>query len=431
VGLYLYTKGWSAALGEEIGDSAQMMDRGRALLGDPAACSEAIGRYQGGRPLPAFAGVRPDLAGIEARLALAEGKAHIVVVGNGGSIRNVWALYGALAGGGAARELHLLDGTDPSGLFGELAAGGGRFSPANTLLVSVSKSGDTENVVQETRLLAERGYPVLAVIGPGPSKLAALAEERGFDRFPHPEEVGGRFTAGQNTALLPLSLALGGADAARAVDAAFEEAHSRLAPSVSPAGNMAKALALELWRAELGGYTELFLPIYCKALTGLGELIVQLVHESYCKSGKGQTVLFAQAPESQHHTNQRYFGGRRNMAALSVRVQSHENDMSLRGEVSAADFLDLEHAGVAAEADRRGTPQMTLTLDGLGVGDVASAIALWQWAAVYGGLLREVNPFDQPAVEGSKTATIEMFEGFGPPAREALERFTREASHTL
>ena len=158
---------------------------------------------------------------------------------------------GALAGGAAARELHLLDGADPSGLFGELAAGGGRFSPANTLVISVSKSGDTENVVQETRLLAERGFPVLAVIGPGPSKLTALAEEKGFDRFPHPEEVGGRFTAGQNTALLPLSLALGGADAARAVDAAFEEAHSRLAPSVFTAGNMAKALALESGRLDI------------------------------------------------------------------------------------------------------------------------------------------------------------------------------------
>ena len=123
------------------------------------------------------------------------------------------------------------------------------------------------------------------------------------------------------------------------MDAAFEDAQSRLAPSVAPARNTAKALALELWRAELGGYTELFLPVYCKALSGLGELIVQLAHESYCKSEKGQPVLFAEAPESQHHTNQRYFGGRRNMAALSVRVQSHENDMPLRGEVSAADFL--------------------------------------------------------------------------------------------
>jgi glucose-6-phosphate isomerase len=99
--------------------------------------------------------------------------------------------------------------------------------------------------------------------------------------------------------------------------------------------------------------------------------------------------------------------------------------------VSAGEFLDLEHAGVAAEAEQRGVPHMVLTLDALCAEDVASAIALWQWAAVYGGLLREVNPFDQPAVEGSKKATVEMFEGFGPETRSRLERYTRDASQIL
>ena len=33
------------------------------------------------------------------------------------------------------------------------------------------------------------------------------------------------------------------------------------------------------------------MPIYAHALSGAGELIVQLVHESYCKAGCGQTIL--------------------------------------------------------------------------------------------------------------------------------------------
>ncbi len=272
---------------------------------------------------------------------------------------------------------------------------------------------------------------MLAVVSPGGSKLAALIEEKGLERFPHPAEVGGRYTAGQNNALLPLALAKGDIETARKLDTAFEAAHVRLGPSVPVEENMAKAMALRFWEAELAGYTELFLPIYAKALSGLGELVVQLVHESYCKAGKGQTVLFAEAPESQHHTNQRYFGGRGDMAGLTIRVNSFGSDFPLVGGVSAGDFLDLEHAGVAAEAERTGTPHMVLTLDALSPEDVASAIALWQWAAVYGGLLREVNPFDQPAVEGSKNATIEMFNRFGPETRQDLSRFTKDASVSL
>ena len=194
---------------------------------------------------------------------------------------------------------------------------------------------------------------------------------------------------------------------------------------------MAKHLALELWRAEQAGYTEVFMPIYAHALSGVGELIVQLVHESYCKAGRGQTILAAGAPESQHHTNQRYFGGRENVVGLSLCVGRFQEDARLAGGVSCTEFLHLEHAGVAAEAEGRGTPHMVLTLGSLAVADVCGLIALWQWAAVYGGLLRGVNPFDQPAVEGSKKATLEMFERFGDETKASLARFVRDAGYRL
>lgn len=426
--LHLYTRSWETPLQAMTG---QAWRHSQLLLDDEKACGAAIARHQGGKALPAFARERPDLAGIASKLGLAEGKEHVVVVGNGGSIRNVWALYRALAEGKAPRRLHLLDGTDPSGLFGELLSGRGGFSPRNTLVVPVSKSGNTENVVQETEILARRGFPALAVISSGPSKLASLVKEKKLDRFPHPDEVGGRYTAGQNNALLPLALVEGSAENARRLDAAFAAAHEKMAPTVPSAQNIAKTLALELWRAELAGCTELFLPIYGKALGGLGELIVQLVHESYCKEGKGQTVLCAEAPESQHHTNQRYFGGRPSMAGLTVRVGRFEDDPPVSEKVTAGGFLDLEHAGVVAEAERRGTPHMVLTLDAVTPEDVAGAVALWQWAAVYGGVLRGVNPFDQPAVEGSKQTTIEMFESYGPAIEKQLARFKDEAKVRL
>ncbi len=150
--LHLYTKSWDVPLERNAGSvDGAVWEKGRDLLADPGACGEAITRYEGA-PIPAFARERPDIAGIEERLPLGEGKKHIVVIGNGGSIRNVWALYRALIQGGD-RGLHLLDGTDPSGLLGELMSGNTGFAPANTLVVPVSKSGNTENVVLETALL--------------------------------------------------------------------------------------------------------------------------------------------------------------------------------------------------------------------------------------------------------------------------------------
>ena len=312
-----------------------------------------------------------------------------------------------------------------SGLFGELLRGDGAFSPENTLIVPVSKSGNTENVIQETALLMERGYPALAITSSGPSKLAAMVAEANLDTFPHPDEVGGRFTAAQNNALLPLAMLDGNTAIAGEINAAFAAAHQKLRSAAPLSENMAKHLALELWRAENAGYTEVFMPIYAHALSGVGELIVQLVHESYCKGGRGQTIIRAGAPESQHHTNQRYFGGRENIVGLlTLRREFSGRMRRLAGGVSCTEFLQMEHAGVVAEAESRGTPHMVLTLDSLAAPDVCGLIALWQWAAVYGGLLRGVNPFDQPAVEGSKQVTLEMFESFGDETKRNLARFT-------
>ncbi len=427
--LHLYLKSFETPLGDKGKDD--LWREKRELLDDPAHCAELIAGYQAGPGEPWFATERADVAGMEAKISAAAGKEHVVVVGNGGSIRNVWALYMALYERGFPRKLHLLDGTDMSGLFGELLREGGAFNPDNTLIVPVSKSGNTENVIQETALLMERGYPALAITSSGPSKLAEMVAQANLDTFPHPDEVGGRFTAAQNNALLPLAMLEGNTALACEIDLAFADAHEKLKAAAPLSENMAKHLALELWRAENAGCTEVFMPIYAHALSGAGELIVQLVHESYCKAGRGQTILWAGAPESQHHTNQRYFGGRENVVGLSLCVGSFMEDEALAGGVSCTEFLQMEHAGVAAEAERRGTPHMVLTLDSLAVGDVCGLIALWQWAAVYGGLLRGVNPFDQPAVEGSKQATIEMFENFGDETKASLARFVRDAVYRM
>ncbi len=427
--LHLYLKSFETPLGDKGKDD--LWREKRELLDDAAQCAELIAGYQTGPGEPWFATERADVAGMEAKLGAAAGKEHVVVVGNGGSIRNVWALYLALSERGFPRKLHLLDGTDMSGLFGELLREGGAFSPENTLIVPVSKSGNTENVIQETALLMERGYPALAITSSGPSKLVEMVAQANLDTFPHPDEVGGRFTAAQNNALLPLAMLEGNTNLACEIDLGFADAHEKLKAAAPLSENMAKHLALELWRAERAGCTEVFMPIYAHALSGAGELIVQLVHESYCKAGRGQTILWAGAPESQHHTNQRYFGGRENVVGLSLCVGSFQEDENLAGGVNCTEFLQMEHAGVAAEAERRGTPHMVLTLDSLAVGDVCGFIALWQWAAVYGGLLRGVNPFDQPAVEGSKGATIEMFENFGEETKASLARFVRDAGYRL
>lgn len=423
--LYLYSAGWSERL--KVPPQGEL-SRGEALLRDEARLGEAIAGYQEGSRLPHFARLGPDLEAISA-LTQEHGRYwHYVVIGNGGSIRNVWALYKAIFEGREGRKVRLLDSTDPSGLLGSLLKGEGPYTKKNTLILPVSKSGTTANVLAETKALLSAGYPALVITPEGETPLYGLVRERGLPHLAHPVEVGGRFTANHNNCLLPLALVEGRMGAVKRISEGFRSAYAACAPSVPLERNMAKSLALELLRAELAGLTEIFVPVYCKALSGLGELMVQLVHETFGKGGKGLTLLCAEAPESQHHTNQRYFGGRKNIAGLSIGVGSFEEDPPLPEGPSCGEFLELEHRGVVEEAEEQGIPHMVLTLERLSPEDVAAAIGLWQWVVVYSALLRGVNPFDQPAVEGSKRRTLGYLASFAEEGKGTLGRFMNEAS---
>jgi len=220
--------------------------------------------------------------------------------------------------------------------------------------------------------------------------------------LPHPDNVGGRFSAGQNNSFLPIALFLGQVDQVIELDESFSVAHKMFLPEVPLDLNLAKAISLRLYMFEILGFTELFVFGYGKCFRGLGELIIQLVHESYCKNGMGQTVIYSDAPESHHHTNQRFFDGRKNMLGLSIRVENSAQNFTLSEGLECSEFLDLEHSTLFSEAEKYECPHMVLTLESLSCFDVATAISLWQWVAVYGAILRGVNPFDQPAVENSK-----------------------------
>ncbi|HLC26802.1 MAG TPA: hypothetical protein VJM80_08525 [bacterium] len=429
--IHLYTETWS----EPPASDPRVQEQFRVAenyLNSFSAIQESISQYQGGDPIPSFATVRADPDTITSHIEPYSRLRHIVVAGNGGSIRNVWALYQAIFEGNTAKKVHLLDSTDPTGLFGLLLAEASGLSPENTLIIAVSKSGNTENVLMETDILHSRHYPILIVTSQNDrSRLFQFASQRRLPCVAHPEEVGGRFTAGQINSLLPLSILDGGLTTISQVVRGLEQAYELCASQVSLQENPAKDLAFRLFRAETLGFCDLFFPVYCRKLMGIGELIVQLCHETFGKDSWGISLVMASAPESQHHTNQRFFGGRRNMVGISLQVAHFEENWKLNNWLGAGEFLALEHMGVVEEARAQGLPWAVLTVDDLAAENIGKLIGLWQYTVVYSALLRGSNPFDQPAVEGSKSRTSKLTAQASESAPLDLDRYKTRASFHL
>lgn len=361
---------------------------------------------------PEFAKHQPDLDKIE-RKASEHDFEHLVVIGNGGSITSFRAyLYAFLDETDV--DVRPVTTMDPDYL-NRLSR---QLDPENTLIMPISKSGETIGVLESLLYFIKRDYPVFAVTSDNDGALRNIVEKNDYDWIEHPD-VGGRFSGLTETALVPAAFA--GVDI-REIRKGGEEMYEKLSPEnqYNPALNLASAL----YDAEQRGYDEVFTPFYSTRLFGFYPLFVQLMHETVCKDGEGQTFFGDLGPECQHHTNQRVFGGEKDVLTTFFRCDAHEreeidisdnlSDIEVRGRnlselqgKTLKDSLKSEYQGVKDAMDEEEMPNITLNLTSVSHENLGKLVALLQYMAVYSAWLRGVDPFTQPDVEKSKELGFE------------------------
>jgi glucose-6-phosphate isomerase len=264
---------------------------------------------------------------------------------------------------------------------------------------------------------------MLPVTSPTEGALSVIAKKEGLDIIPHPD-VGGRFSGLTSSALAPALFFNMDIDN---IDNGARAMYARCAPSVRIEENPALQLACVLYLLEKKRYSEIFCPIYSSKLACFSNLIVQLMHESVCKKGRGQTIYCADAPESQHHTNQRFFGGKKNVLGLFVTVnEQHDSGSRVKvpepikhiavrggtlGDIDNVPYhksLEFEFEGTFRDAVSKKIPCIRLSLDKISAFSVGEFTGFWHYVAVYSAILRDVNPYDQPEVEYSKEISFEL-----------------------
>jgi glucose-6-phosphate isomerase len=327
---------------------------------------------------------------------------NILVIGHGGSINTVFAFCQPLVTK-LKKRLFYLWTTDPD-YIAELKQ---ELKPQNTLVIAISKSG--ENVTQLEALSQFLGFPLLFLTGEN-SALRSIGEKVKAEIVMHPT-IGGRYTSFTEIALLPALLA--GLDT-KAIMEGGRKIHALFAQD-----NLAFKLASVMFQLEDKGFVDVFMPFYSHYLYNTSALIVQLCHESFGKAGKGQTYFAHEAPESQHHTNQRFFGGRKNICGIffGVDFQNHTeaqyppatHSVSLKNRhladinhVPLSDSMRFEMESTLEDARINSIPCVKFDAGIINEAYLGEFVAFWQLYAVFSSILRGVDPFDQPQVENSK-----------------------------
>jgi glucose-6-phosphate isomerase len=347
-------------------------------------------------------------------------------------------------------RLFVLDNVDPL-LVGRVLDEVAREDPgfAHTVVNVISKSGETAETAAQFMVIRsmlksalgdDHASHVVAVTDPHQGTMRAICEAEGYATLPVPNGVGGRFSVLSPVGLF--SAAMCGIDIEGLLDGAAEM--DTRCSDTSPLGNPAALLAWLLVELARGGKTNHVLMPYGNALSGLADWYRQLWAESLGKSVDrdgnevfaGFTPIKALGTTDQHSQIQLYREGPNDKVIGLVVAESVDRDLEIPAGLDADSLRYLQGAtlGGLLAAEKRATeyalveskrPNYTITLPRLDAYHVGQFIQLWEVTTAYAGLMLNVNPYDQPAVETGKVAT------FGLMGRSGYEDWKAKVDQAL
>ena len=331
---------------------------------------------------------------------------------------NIYFIGNGLSADALAEAMELVDGVD--------------FS-----VNVISKSGTTTEPAVAFRFfreLLEKKYGpeaaarrIYATTDAHKGALKALADEKGYEEFVVPDNVGGRYSVLTAVGLLPIAVA--GID----VDALLGGAQDMMRTcsladmNENPAWQYAGA-RYEMYRT--GKKIEL-LAAYEPCFRFMSEWWKQLYGESEGKENKGLFPASVEFTADLHSMGQYIQQGERHLFETVVRFgpSAHQQQVPFdEGNGDGLNFLAGKSMDFIARQAMDGTllahveggvPNVVLHTDALDAATLGGLIYFFEYACGLSGYLLDVNPFDQPGVEAYKK---NMFALLGKPGYEDLRQ---------
>lgn len=283
----------------------------------------------------------------------------------------------------------------------------------------ISKSGTTMEpalVTRSLKWLLEQKYGaeeakkrIYVITDPARGALRQMAQQEGYEAFPIPPDVGGRYSVLSAVGLLPMAVAgidpgqvlMGGSEARRQLDIRSFE---------NPAWLYAAARTL-LYR---GGKSIEVLCSWEPRFAVFGRWWQQLFGESEGKEGKGLFPVSLEFSADLHSMGQMIQQGPRNLFETVVRFAPPEQQVAVEMDWKDLDglnylqgktFEDVAEQAcqgtIAAHVDG-GVPVITLEAGPTDAGTVGELFYFFELSCALSAYLLDVNPFDQPGVEQYK-----------------------------
>lgn len=296
-------------------------------------------------------------------------------------------------------------------------------------VVVISKSGTTLEpaiAFRSLRWMLERKYGtdvakqrIYAVTDPGEGALRQMVQEEGWESFPIPAGVGGRYSVLTAAGLLPMAVA--GIDISEMMNGAMDAREAYAMGSFENPVWQYAAVRNLLYR---GGKEVEILASFEPGFQYFGLWWQQLFGESEGKDGKGLFPVTAELTRDLHSLGQMIQEGRRNLFETMLRFDPPENPVIVGSDwknLDGLNYLEGKSLGEVEESAFQGTvsahvdggvPVIVMDCGELNVRKVGELFYFLELCCGVSAYLLGVNPFDQPGVEAYKQ---NMFQLLGKP----------------
>ena len=300
----------------------------------------------------------------------------------------------------------------------------------------ISKSGTTTEPALAFRVfreLLEERYGaegakerIFATTDKARGTLKELSDEKGYETFVIPDDVGGRFSVLTAVGLLPIAVA--GCDIDALMAGAAKASDDFTNPDIMQ-NECYKYAAIRNILYRKGRSVEMLVS-YEPSFAMMAEWFKQLYGESEGKDGKGLFPTSATFSTDLHSLGQFIQDGTKLLFETVVHFSKAQKDFFLKDDPTNGDGLNFlsnqnmsvvnqkAYEGTILAHTEGGTPNLVLEVPELNETELGYMIYFFEKACAISGYMLGVNPFDQPGVESYKK---NMFALLGKPGYEAAK----------
>lgn len=287
------------------------------------------------------------------------------------------------------------------------------FGLQNTLFLVISKSGATIETTCQTLIIIEQfkkrdiknfADNFIFVTESEDNNIAKIAKEIGSTIYHHPRNIGGRFSYLSIVGLLPAALC--GLDITAIRNGAKRILEDFLNQKASQ-NEVAYICACQLYLFEKGFKNNVIMP-YIDVLKDFTDWYRQLWAESLGKNGFGSTPITSMGTVDQHSQLQLYLDGPKDKFFTFILNQNPSDNFSvvdlpgvttLFGGKTLNEIVDVEQRSTIEIINQQHLPIRVFGLKKLNEETLSALMMQMFLETIIIAELKNINPFDQPAVE--------------------------------